>query len=180
MKKYLVTGAAGFIGTNFVRQLVQECADIQVVAFDQLTYAGNLENLEGLLKHPRFQFVKGDICDAKAVESVLAGGIDVVVHFAAESHVDRSIMGCQEFIRTNVAGTQVLLDGARAHKVGLYLQVSTDEVYGSLGPTGFFTEQTPLHPHRRLNTPSSSRRAAHRVDTRCSPSRQHSHRPMWY
>ncbi|HOW72119.1 MAG TPA: dTDP-glucose 4,6-dehydratase [Phycisphaerae bacterium] len=156
MKNYLVTGAAGFIGTNFVRQVIEECPDVRVVAFDQLTYAGNLENLEGLLNQPRLQFVKGDICDAKAVESVLAGGIDVVVHFAAESHVDRSIMGCQEFIRTNVAGTQVLLDSARAHKVGLYVQVSTDEVYGSLGPTGLFTEQTPLHP----NSPYSASKAA--------------------
>ncbi|MBP7937412.1 MAG: dTDP-glucose 4,6-dehydratase [Phycisphaerae bacterium] len=156
MKNYLVTGAAGFIGTNFVRQVIEECPDVRVVAFDQLTYAGNLENLEGLLKQPRLQFVKGDICDPKAVESVLAGGIDVVVHFAAESHVDRSIMGCQEFIRTNVAGTQVLLDSARAHQVELYLQVSTDEVYGSLGPTGLFTEQTPLHP----NSPYSASKAA--------------------
>ncbi|HOA75811.1 MAG TPA: dTDP-glucose 4,6-dehydratase [Phycisphaerae bacterium] len=146
MKTYFVTGAAGFIGSNFVRQLLQEEPNVRIVAYDALTYAGNLENLADCLEHERLQFVRGDICDAQAVRAALADGVDVVVNFAAESHVDRSILGCKDFIRTNIEGTQVLLDESRARGVGLYVQISTDEVYGSLGPTGLFTEQTPLQP----------------------------------
>lgn len=156
MKTWFVTGAAGFIGSNFVRQVLEEDPGVRVIAFDRLTYAGNLENLEGYLDHERLRFVRGDICDAAAVDAELATGVDAVVHFAAESHVDRSILGCQEFIRTNVQGTQVLLDAARGRNVRCFLQVSTDEVYGSLGPEGRFTEQTPLHP----NSPYSASKAA--------------------
>jgi len=156
VKTFLVTGAAGFIGSNFVRQLLEEEPDVRVIAYDALTYAGNLENLDGCLEHERLRFVQADICDGDAVGSALAEDVDAIVNFAAESHVDRSIMGCKEFVRTNVQGVQTLLDAARAHDVGLFLQVSTDEVYGSLGPTGQFTEQTPLQP----NSPYSASKAA--------------------
>jgi dTDP-glucose 4,6-dehydratase len=152
----LVTGSAGFIGSNFVRQMLEEEPDVCVVAYDVLTYAGNLENLDGCLEHDRLRFVRGDICDGDALRSVLAEGVDVIVNFAAESHVDRSIMGCKDFVRTNVQGVQTLLDAARAHHVGLFVQVSTDEVYGSLGPKGSFTEQSPLRP----NSPYSASKAA--------------------
>lgn len=156
MKTWFVTGAAGFIGSNFVRQVLEEDPGIRIIAFDRLTYAGNLENLEGYLEHERLRFVRGDIGDAAAVDAELAAGVEAVVNFAAESHVDRSILGAQEFIRTNVQGTQVLLDAARQRNVRCFLQVSTDEVYGSLGPKGQFTEQTPLHP----NSPYSASKAA--------------------
>lgn len=156
MKTYFVTGAAGFIGSNFVRQLLAEEHDTRILAFDALTYAGNLENLQGCLDDDRLHFIKGDICNAEAVNSALAEPIEAIIHFAAESHVDRSILGCQAFIRTNIEGTQVLLDAARNKQVKRFLQVSTDEVYGSLGPTGLFTEQTPIQP----NSPYSASKAA--------------------
>lgn len=155
MSKCLVTGAAGFIGSNFVRQLLHEEPEMFVVGYDALTYAGNIENLQDALHHSRFEFVQGDICDPQQVQQAMAE-VDTVVHFAAESHVDRSINGSDEFIRTNVQGTQVLLDAARARKVALFVQVSTDEVYGSLGPIGHFTEQSPLQP----NSPYSASKAA--------------------
>lgn len=155
MTTYLVTGAAGFIGSNFVRQVLDEDPDAHIVAYDMLTYAGNLENLVGCLDHPRLRFIRGDICDASAVREAMSGA-DVVIHFAAESHVDRSILGCKEFVHTNVQGTQVLLDEARNRKLRLFVQISTDEVYGSLGPTGRFSEQTPLRP----NSPYSASKAA--------------------
>jgi len=155
MTTYLITGAAGFIGSNFVRQVLDEDPDARVVAYDMLTYAGNLENLTGYLDNPRLRFVRGDICDAGAVGEAMSG-VDVVVNFAAESHVDRSILGCKEFVHTNVQGTQVLLDEARNRRLRLFLQISTDEVYGSLGPTGRFSEQTPLQP----NSPYSASKAA--------------------
>jgi dTDP-glucose 4,6-dehydratase len=156
MKTYFVTGAAGFIGSNFVRQVLQEDADVRVIAFDALTYAGNLENLADCLGHDRLQFIRGDICHSDAVRAALSDGVDVIVNFAAESHVDRSILGCQEFIRTNVQGVQVLLDQAKARSVPLFVQISTDEVYGSLGSTGLFTESTPLQPR----SPYSASKAA--------------------
>lgn len=155
MSTYFVTGAAGFIGSNFVRQVLDEEPDARVVAYDVLTYAGNLENLADRLDDPRLRFVRGDICDPGAVEAALPRGCAFVVHFAAESHVDRSILGSAAFVRTNVQGTQVLLDAARAAGVGRFVQVSTDEVYGALGPTGKFTEQTPLSP----NSPYSASKA---------------------
>jgi dTDP-glucose 4,6-dehydratase len=156
MRTILVTGAAGFIGSNFVRLLRQERPAISIIAFDCLTYAGNLENLEGLLDQPGFRFVRGDICDSEALQPLFAVGVDAVVNFAAESHVDRSILGAQEFVRTNVLGVQVLLDHARTRGTQRFLQVSTDEVYGSLGPTGKFTERTPLAP----SSPYSASKAA--------------------
>ncbi len=156
MNRLLVTGAAGFIGSNFVRRVLEQRPDWQIVAYDALTYAGNLENLAGLESHGRFQFVRGDICSADDLKPVFAEPLWGVINFAAESHVDRSIMGAAEFVRTNVTGTQVLLEHARQHGVERYLQVSTDEVYGSLGPEGAFTEDSNLAP----NSPYSASKAA--------------------
>ena len=160
MKTILVTGAAGFIGSNFVRMLLQRGEDVKLVAFDKLTYAGNLANLQDLLNDKRLVFVKGDICDPKMVESTWdQHGVTQVVHFAAESHVDRSILGSGPFVQANVVGTQVLLDVAKAKKVEKYLQVSTDEVYGTLpydNKEVMFTEETPLQP----NSPYSASKAA--------------------
>jgi dTDP-glucose 4,6-dehydratase len=145
----LVTGGAGFIGTNFVLLLVRERPDWRVVNLDALTYAGNLENLVEAEGHPGYAFVHGDITKPEDVERAFeaCGGGDVsVVHFAAESHVDRSIHSGLPFVQTNVVGTQILLDAARARGVERFVHVSTDEVYGSLGDTGYFTEETPLAP----------------------------------
>jgi dTDP-glucose 4,6-dehydratase len=159
MASLLVTGAAGFIGSNFVRMLREGGARRHVVALDALTYAGNLANLTGALGG-EFVFVKADICDEAAIGRVIADhGVDEIAHFAAESHVDRSIMGSGPFVRTNVLGTQVLLDHARAAKVRRFLMVSTDEVYGTLPedkPDVKFTEDTPLAP----NSPYSASKAA--------------------
>jgi dTDP-glucose 4,6-dehydratase len=155
-KRILVTGGAGFIGSNFVRYLLSSREGVQVVNLDALTYAGNRENLSEFDSHPGYHFVRGDICDRKLVESLLEEhAIEAIVDFAAESHVDRSIAGPEVFVRTNVGGTLVLLEAARAHGVARFLQISTDEVYGSLGPEGFFTEQTPLDP----NNPYSASKA---------------------
>ncbi|MCL0036181.1 dTDP-glucose 4,6-dehydratase [Dehalococcoidia bacterium] len=154
--KILVTGGAGFIGSNFVCYLLREHPDWEVTNLDKLTYAGNLENLGDVEGNPGYHFVKGDITDRELVDKLLGQGFDVVVNFAAESHVDRSILDSSPFIRTNVQGTQVLLEGARQHKVKLFLQVSTDEVYGSLGAPGKFTEESPLLP----NSPYAASKAA--------------------
>ncbi|MCL0099204.1 dTDP-glucose 4,6-dehydratase [Dehalococcoidia bacterium] len=154
--KILVTGGAGFIGSNFVCYLLREHPDWEVTNLDKLTYAGNLENLGDVEGNPGYHFVKGDITDRELVDKLLGQGFDVVVNFAAESHVDRSILDSSPFIRTNVQGTQVLLEGAREHKVRLFLQVSTDEVYGSLGAPGKFTEESPLLP----NSPYAASKAA--------------------
>ncbi len=156
MPTVLVTGGCGFIGSNFVRHLLETDPTANLINFDALTYAGNLENLADLEKHPRYRFVKGDITDRPAVLEATIGGVDAIIHFAAESHVDRSILDSGPFIRTNVLGTQVLLDAAREKKIERFVQVSTDEVYGSLGPTGLFTETTPLirtAPIRRARRP---------------------------
>ena len=147
--KILITGGAGFIGSNFIRFLVRERPVIGVVNLDKLTYAGNLENLEGLeeLAGTNYRFVRGDIADPKIMEEIwTANSIDTVINFAAESHVDRSIESAEDFIRTNVTGTLTLLETARKRGVKRFLQISTDEVYGSLGPTGKFVETTPLSP----------------------------------
>ncbi len=134
MKNILVTGGAGFIGSNFVRYLMQRRADYRVVNYDLLMYAGNLENLEGVDLSPRYLFQKGDICDREAVEKIFRQySIDTVVHFAAESHVDRSILGPAVFVQTNILGTSTLLEIARQCRVERFVHVSTDEVYGSLG-----------------------------------------------
>jgi dTDP-glucose 4,6-dehydratase len=156
MKNVLVTGGAGFIGSNFVRYLLKAHPDVRVVNFDKLTYAGNLENLIDVAGDPRYAFVKGDICDSTVVgETFRKFAVDTVVHFAAESHVDRSILGAAVFVETNVAGTQVLLDIVKATGAQRFLHVSTDEVYGSLGQSGRFTESSPLHP----NSPYSASKA---------------------
>ncbi len=148
MHNVLVTGGAGFIGSNFVRHLLRERGDVRIVNFDKLTYAGNLENLSDIRQEPRYMFVRGDICERSSLDAAFRDhAIDTVVHFAAESHVDRSILGASVFIQTNVAGTQVLLDAAKDHGVERFLHVSTDEVYGSLGAEGRFSETTPLHPN---------------------------------
>jgi len=148
MQTILVTGGAGFIGSNFIIYYLRESRDIRLINFDKLTYAGNLENLISVEKDPRYHFVKGDIADPKDVEKVFKDyEINYVVNFAAESHVDRSILDPGIFIKTNVLGTQTLLDCARKAKVDTFLQVSTDEVYGTLGDTGYFTEKTPLSPN---------------------------------
>ena len=152
----LVTGGCGFIGSNFVRYLLETDPGVEVVNFDSLTYAGNLANLEDVSHHPRYRFVRGDITDRDAVRRVMQEGVRSVIHFAAESHVDRSILDSGPFVRTNVMGTQILLDAAREFGVDRYVQVSTDEVYGSLGPTGAFTEEKPLAP----NSPYAASKAA--------------------
>jgi dTDP-glucose 4,6-dehydratase len=157
MHRLLVTGGAGFIGSNFVRMTLSEKPDCLVVNLDKLTYAGNLENLAGFENHANHKFVKGDICDGPLVEKLIdEHGIEVIVNFAAESHVDRSITEPKVFIETNVTGTLTLLEAARDRKIKKFVQISTDEVYGELGPEGKFTEQTPLSP----NSPYSASKAA--------------------
>jgi len=178
MSIVLVTGGCGFIGSNFIRQLLATDSSVSVVNFDALTYAGNLANLADVAGNPRYVFIKGDITNRDDVQAALSTGITDVIHFAAESHVDRSIQDSGPFVRTNVIGTQILLDAVREFKVGKYVHVSTDEVYGSLGPTGAFLETTPLDP----SSPYSASKAAsdllvkayhhtfgmHAVITRCS------------
>jgi dTDP-glucose 4,6-dehydratase len=156
MSTVLITGGCGFIGSNFIHHLLQTDPGVRVVNFDSLTYAGNLANLAAVSADPRYRFVRGDVTDRLAVREAVAAGVDVILHFAAESHVDRSIQDSGPFVRTNVLGTQVLLDAAREFKVARYVQISTDEVYGSLGPTGAFTEETPLAP----NSPYAASKAA--------------------
>ncbi|MFN3561049.1 MAG: dTDP-glucose 4,6-dehydratase [Chloroherpetonaceae bacterium] len=155
MKTILVTGGAGFIGSNFVRYMLHTHS-YRIINLDKLTYAGNLENLADVESHPNYTFVKGDICDRLLIDKLFQDEhIDSVVNFAAESHVDRSILGARVFVETNVLGTQTLLDAAKTHGVEKFLQVSTDEVYGTLGETGYFTEETPLAP----NSPYSASKA---------------------
>ncbi len=147
MKTLLVTGGCGFIGSNFIRWQLETYPDVAIVNVDKLTYAGNLENLADLEGDERYQFLKGDICDREFIDRALADhSVDAVVNFAAESHVDRSILDSGPFVQTNIVGTQVLLDASRQAGISRYLQVSTDEVYGSLGKDGYFTETTPLDP----------------------------------
>ncbi|HYG79253.1 MAG TPA: GDP-mannose 4,6-dehydratase, partial [Pyrinomonadaceae bacterium] len=157
LKNIFVTGGAGFIGSAFVRLLLEEFPGAAVVNFDALTYAGNPDNLKDVAD-ARHRFVRGDICDKEAVLAALDEGADAVVNFAAESHVDRSIHSADEFIRTNVMGTQVLLDAARARGVRRFVQVSTDEVMGSLPDRddAYFTEESPFEP----NSPYSASKAA--------------------
>ncbi|UFJ42536.1 dTDP-glucose 4,6-dehydratase [Brevibacillus humidisoli] len=152
--KCLITGGAGFIGSHFIRYLLNKYPHYHVINLDLLTYAGNLENLRELQSHPHYRFVKGDICDRRLIESLQP--VDVIVNFAAGSHVDRSIADPDIFVRSNVQGVQVLLDVARRHGIKKFVQVSTDEVYGSLGDSGYFSEETPLAP----NSPYSASKAA--------------------
>lgn len=164
MKTYLVTGGAGFIGSNFIHYMLKKYNDIKLINLDKLTYAGNLENLTSVENDKRYSFVQGDICDKGLIEKLFEeNDIDCVVNFAAESHVDRSIREPEVFVTTNVLGTVTLLNAAKGawetssgYKEGKkYLQVSTDEVYGSLGETGYFMETTPIDPH----SPYSSSKA---------------------
>lgn len=155
MQPLLVTGGCGFIGSNYIRFLLETDPAIQVVNLDCLTYAGNLGNLTDLESNPRHRFIKGDITSRNEVHEAIGLGVCGIVNFAAESHVDRSILDSGPFVRTNVIGTQVLLDAAREFNIPKFVQVSTDEVYGSLGATGLFTEETPLHP----NSPYSASKA---------------------
>ena len=156
-----MTGGAGFIGSNFILYLLEKNKDCMVINLDALTYAGNPENLRPVENDPRYLFVKGDICDSRLVNNLFKEhDFDAVVHFAAESHVDRSITGPEQFVKTNVFGTQVLLQAAKTSWEGKYerkrfLHISTDEVYGTLGPEGFFREDTPLAP----NSPYSASKA---------------------
>ena len=156
MLPVLVTGGYGFIGSNFIRHLLKTDPEIQVLNFDALTYAGNLANLAALADNPRYRFVHGDITDRAVVRKIVGDGVRAIINFAAESHVDRSIHDSGPFVRTNVIGTQVLLDAAREFAAERFLQVSTDEVYGSLGPSGAFTEESPLAP----NSPYAASKAA--------------------
>lgn len=151
----LVTGGAGFIGSCFIRHILNKYKDYKVINIDALTYAGNIENLNDVKDNPNYKFVHGNICDKELV-SELMKEVDCVVNFAAESHVDRSITGPEIFIETNVKGTLNLLQAAKDAKIERYLQVSTDEVYGSLGKTGYFYETTPLAP----NSPYSASKAS--------------------
>lgn len=151
--RILVTGGAGFIGSNFVHYLINDTDD-SVVSFDALTYAGSTDNLEGVLNHPRHEFVKGDICDEELVRGLISE-VDAVVNFAAESHVDRSIEGAKPFVETNVEGTQVLLDAAKDASIERFLQISTDEVYGQT-LKGKFSEDDRLSPRN----PYSATKAA--------------------
>ncbi|MCT4619644.1 MAG: dTDP-glucose 4,6-dehydratase [Marinisporobacter sp.] len=156
MKTYLVTGGAGFIGSNFIKYMLKKYEDIKIINVDQLTYAGNLENLKDIEKNPQYNFVKANICDQRTFENIFKENvIDYIVNFAAESHVDRSIHHPHIFVQTNILGTINLLNCAKnawETKNGFlegkrFLQISTDEVYGSLGNTGYFIESTPLDPH---------------------------------
>jgi len=147
MQNLLITGGAGFIGSNFIHHLLETRPSYVIVNLDKLTYAGNLENLEGVAGNPRYHFVKGDICDQGLVESIVKQHkIDSIVNFAAESHVDRSILGTAPFIQTNFLGTHVLLEVVKDLSVSRFLQVSTDEVYGSAPASSKFTEESLLNP----------------------------------
>ncbi|WCK56168.1 dTDP-glucose 4,6-dehydratase [Aneurinibacillus sp. Ricciae_BoGa-3] len=153
----LVIGGAGFIGTNFVYYILEKYTDYKVINLDALTYAGNLENLKEIEGHSNYTFVKGNITNRQLVDYVMKTyAIDVIVNFAAESHVDRSINNPDIFTQTNIIGTQVLLDIAKKFQIAKYVQISTDEVYGSLGDSGYFTEDTPLAP----NSPYSASKAS--------------------
>ena len=171
MQTILVTGGAGFIGSNFIRFMLETYPDVRIVNYDALTYAGNLENLSAVERDPRYMFVKGDVRDKASVDAVFASqNVDTVVHFAAESHVDRSITNPEIFLTTNILGTGVLLESAKRHwslrpddkycrdyrDDVRFLQVSTDEVYGALGKTGMFAEDTPLSPNSPYSASKTS------------------------
>jgi len=153
----LVTGGAGFIGSNFVRYFLKKYPDCHVINYDLLTYAGNLSSIKDIEPHSNYTFIQGDIRDAKKIQAVMQDyKIDSIVHFAAESHVDRSIQGPMQFYTTNIVGTAVLLEAAKTFGIQRFLHISTDEVYGSLGETGYFTEETPVSP----NSPYSASKAS--------------------
>jgi dTDP-glucose 4,6-dehydratase len=155
--KILITGGCGFIGSNFVLHMLETYPDVQLLNLDLLTYAGNLENLQDTVPYgDRYRFIKGDIADLELVRDICSQRPEVIINFAAESHVDRSILDCSPFVRTNIQGTQVLLSCCREFKIPRFVQISTDEVYGSLGETGSFSELTPLAP----NSPYSASKAS--------------------
>jgi dTDP-glucose 4,6-dehydratase len=154
--KILVTGGAGFIGSNFIKHILSHYPHYKIVNLDKLTYAGNLDNLSDIEDDPNYQFIKGNICDQNLVERIVEDKIDVIVNFAAETHVDRSIYDPKIFVETNVLGTQVLLESTLKFKIGRFIQISTDEVYGSLGKGGSFIESSPLLP----NSPYSASKAS--------------------
>lgn len=151
----LITGGSGFIGSHFVRYLIRKYPHYKIINLDNLTYAGNSENLDDVKDHANYQFIRGDICDQELVDSIISRRVDIVVNFAAESHVDRSIAQPDLFMRTNILGTQVLLKASLKYRVKKFVQISTDEVYGSLGKSGYFTEESPLSP----NSPYSASKA---------------------
>ncbi len=156
MKKVLITGGAGFIGSNYIRRALQTHPDWEIWNFDKLTYAGNIVNLRDIENDSRYHFVQGDIADVAAVDTVMNNGIQLIINFAAESHVDRSIKNSQEFLRTGVLGVQTLLDAARQHNIELFYQISTDEVYGDVEPGEFSKETDGLRP----SSPYSAAKAA--------------------
>jgi len=157
MKKILVTGGAGFIGSNFINYILSNQNDTSIVNLDKLTYAGNLQNLKSVENHPKYTFIKGDIVNDELVSYIFQKyEITHLINFAAESHVDRSILGSEIFCRTNVLGTNVLLENSKRFGIQKFVQISTDEVYGSLGPEGQFEESTPLQP----NSPYAASKAA--------------------
>jgi dTDP-glucose 4,6-dehydratase len=165
MKRYLITGGCGFIGSNFIHLLLRREDECRIINLDKLTYAGNPNNLKGIAPDPRYRFVKGDICDQPLVQRLLLDeDVNTIVHFAAESHVDRSIHGPAAFIQTNIVGTFSLLEAARDVWLAgtepptdvRFLHISTDEVYGSLGPTGLFTEKTPYDPRSPYSASKAS------------------------
>ncbi|NIK78366.1 dTDP-glucose 4,6-dehydratase [Paenibacillus castaneae] len=153
--KLLVTGGAGFIGSNFILYMIKNYPNYEIINVDALTYAGNLENLRSIEQHSNYSFVKTDIAQRSELEPLFQQGIDAVINFAAESHVDRSILHPEIFVQTNILGTQTLLDLTKQYNVTKFVQVSTDEVYGTLGETGLFTEDTPIAP----NSPYSASKA---------------------
>ena len=157
----LVTGGAGFIGSCFIRHILNKYENYKIINLDKLTYCANLENLKDVEKNPNYKFVKGDICDKKLTRDLISE-VDCVINFAAESHVDNSIKNPEVFIETNVKGTLNLLQASKELKIQRYLQISTDEVYGSLGKTGYFFENTPLAP----NSPYSASKASADLLTR--------------
>ncbi|KZX13877.1 dTDP-glucose 4,6-dehydratase [Methanobrevibacter oralis] len=155
MTKILITGGAGFIGSNFIKYMINKYSEYEIINLDALTYCGNLENLKDIENKDNYTLIKGNICD-KAIVDELVSKTDYVINFAAESHVDRSIVDPEIFIKSNVLGTQILLNATKEHGVEKYIQISTDEVYGTLGKTGYFTENTPLQP----NSPYSASKAS--------------------
>jgi len=156
-KIILITGGAGFIGSNFIHHLLGKSDDINVINYDKLTYAGNPANLRDLEDHPHYLFVKGDICSSQDLSAVFKRfSPDYVINFAAETHVDRSILNPEAFARTNIIGVQNLLKISLDSGIKKYIQISTDEVYGSLGESGYFTEQTPLSPHSPYSASKAS------------------------
>lgn len=153
--KILVTGGAGFIGSNFIQYILEKYPNYEIVNLDVLSYCGNLENLKNIENNHNYQFIKGNIADEKLVNEIISNNVDYVINFAAESHVDRSIEDPKIFLESNIIGTQNLLEIAKKHEIKKYIQISTDEVYGTLGKTGYFTENTSLAP----NSPYSASKA---------------------